>query len=231
MLAAEQYAWTGEADPIRYYHLPFIGRLFRRRVSRCVALLPRGHRVLEIGYGSGVSFLNLAERFDELHGIDLHAHANSVAEAFAARPMRLVLRQGDATALPYPDSFFDAALAISIHEELAADRQAAAFAEVRRVLRPGGCYVVGVPGVNILMNTALTVLGCNAKQYHVTTNDQVVRAMSAELDVDTLQYSPQYWPRALTTYVCIRGWKRDAPCASPPAEHAASGETQLPQSP
>jgi ubiquinone/menaquinone biosynthesis C-methylase UbiE len=208
MLAAGQYAWTGEADPVRYYRLPIIGRLFQRRVARCIQLLPQGKTVLEVGYGSGVSFLNLARRFEEIHGIDLHDRGERVAESFAQTPVRLRLRRGDITSLPYEDESFDAALAVSIHEEIAPEVQEAAFSEIRRVLRPGGCYVVGVPGVNVLMNSALSLLGCDVAKYHVTTDSQVLAAMAARFAIDVVQYRPFWWPRSLTTYVCIRGWKR-----------------------
>jgi SAM-dependent methyltransferase len=213
MLAAGEYTWTSDADPIRYYRLPVIGRLYRRRVARCIELLPPGERVLELGYGSGVSFLNLAERFGEINGIDVHDRAEEVARSFAGsgiRP-RLRLRQGTITALPYGDESFDSALAISIHEELPLDQQTAAFEEVYRVLRPGGCYVVGVPGVNILMNTALYALGCNIGEYHVTTDRQVLDAMRRRFHVDTVRYTPWFLPSSLTTYVFLRGWKRTRP--------------------
>lgn len=208
MLAPRAYSWTGEADPIRYYRLPIVGRLFRQRVARCVSLLPAGDRVLEVGYGSGVSFLNLSERFREIHGIDMHDRPDEVARSFATTDLHLRLRQGSVTSLPYEDESFDAALAISIHEELPLHQQERAFAEVHRVLRPGGCYVVGVPGVNIMMNSAFYALGCNIGKYHVSTDRQVFSAMSERFDVDLTDYSPKHWPKALTTYLCIRGWKR-----------------------
>jgi SAM-dependent methyltransferase len=208
MLAAGQYAWTSEADPVRYYRLPIIGRLFQRRVARCIDLLPTGKTVLEVGYGSGVSFLSLAERFEEIHGIDVHDRSERVAESFAKEPIRLRLRRGDIADLPYEDESFDAALAVSIHEEIPPRRQEAALLEIRRVLRPGGCYVVGVPGVNLLMNSALSLLGCDVAKYHVTSDARIVELMSSHFAVDVVKYAPAFWPRALTTYVCIRGWKR-----------------------
>jgi SAM-dependent methyltransferase len=207
MLAAGEYSWTGEADPIRYYRLPLIGRLFQRRVARCIALLPPGKRVLELGYGSGVSFLNLAERYEEIHGIDLHNRASEVERSFSENGLTLKLRQGSIAKLPYEDGSFDAALAISIHEELPLHQQEAAFAEVYRVLRPGGCYVVGVPGVNVLMNAALYMLGCNIGKYHVSTEADVIATMRRRFNLDTTQFLPSFWPKSLTTYVCIRGWK------------------------
>lgn len=207
MLNASQYAWTSKADPIRYYRLPLVGRLFCRRVARCVDLLPRGGRLLEIGYGSGISFLNAAEKFDEIYGIDIHNCANDVAAGFSGTGLRLNLRQGTITALPYADGLFDAVMAISVHEELPFKQQRKAFAEVHRVLRPGGTYVVGVPGVNLMMNTALYALGCNIGKYHVTTEKQVLRLMSEQFAVESVEFTPKFLPQSLTTYVYITARK------------------------
>lgn len=209
MLAAGRYAWTSKADPIRYYRLPLIGRLYCRRVARCVELLPPGRSLLEIGYGSGVSFLNAAQRFEEIYGLDVHEQAYKVAASFAGSGLRLNLRQGSITSIPYPDESFDSAMAISVHEEIPFQQQRRAFAEVFRVLRPGGTYVVGVPGVNMLMNTALYALGCNIGKYHVTTEQQVLDCMSADFRLDFVEYTPRFLPKSFTTYVYIRGRKPD----------------------
>jgi ubiquinone/menaquinone biosynthesis C-methylase UbiE len=49
--------------------------------------------------------------------------------------------QGDATALPYPDERFSAVVCFTmLHHIDPAPAQDRAFAEVARVLRPGGCF-------------------------------------------------------------------------------------------
>ncbi|MBI3836143.1 MAG: class I SAM-dependent methyltransferase [Planctomycetes bacterium] len=207
MLAAGEYAWTGEADPIRYYRVPVVGKFFRRRVARCIDLLPGGESVLEIGYGSGVAFLNLAQLYHTIHGIDVHDRVKEVARSFESLSIQPRLRQGDITRLPYDDNSFDSALAISVHEEIPFEQQRHAFSEVHRVLRPGGCYVVGVPGVNVLMNSALKVIGCDVTKYHVTTDAQVLNLMRERFTIESVRYNPRFLPKSLTTYVCIRGRK------------------------
>lgn len=208
MLATGEYYRTAEQDPIRFYRTPLLGRLYRNRVAGCVSLLPNGRRVLEIGYGSGVSFLNLAEKFDEIHGIDLHHHSEGVRRSFAESGLTPHLRQGSILQLPYEDDSFDAALAISLHEHLQPDQQEQAFAEVRRVLRRGGCYVIGVPGLNPMMTLAFYLLACPIHKHHLTSERRVLEELDKAFGVEVTRYSPAWWPKSWTTYVRARGWKR-----------------------
>jgi len=207
MLARERYVPTGESDPVACYHLPLLGRLYRRRVARCIDLLPPGQRVLEVGYGSGVSFLSLAEKYEEIHGIDLHNRPGDVARSFADTPLALHLRQGSILDLPCPERSFDAVLAVSIHEHLEPRDQERAFAEVHRVLRPGGGYVVGVPGLNPLMTAAFLALGYRIQEHHLSSEKRVLAAMAERFHIDRTVFQPRWWPRSLTWYACARGWK------------------------
>jgi ubiquinone/menaquinone biosynthesis C-methylase UbiE len=194
-------------DPIKFYRTPVFGRLYRRRVARCLELLPPGQRVLEIGYGSGVSFLNLAQKFDQIHGIDLHDHADDVAHSFASSNLDLHLRRGNVLNLPFADATFDSAVAISIHEHLQPAEQRQAFGEVRRVLKPGGSYVVGVPGMNLLMTVGLRMLGCDIHQTHFSSETQVLAAMRDHFDVDATRYQRLCGLKRCTMYLSMRGRK------------------------
>lgn len=206
MLAPAAYTRI-ENDPTPYYHTPILGRMYRSRVLRCIAKLPVGHRVLDIGYGTGVAFLNLAEKFNEIHGVDIHPHASEVAASFASSGLNLSLRQGSIFDLPYEDNTLDAAISISMHEHLPPERQQRAFAEVRRVLKPGGCYVVGVPGVHAIMTVAFGAMGWNINRLHVCTHTEVLRAMRDNFDVDDETYWPALLPKRFTGYVSARGRK------------------------
>lgn len=73
LLPAGQYRGVNEKDPIRYYYWPVFGTLYRRRVELALAECRGGDRILEIGFGTGLTFLNLAEMYREIHGLDLTA--------------------------------------------------------------------------------------------------------------------------------------------------------------
>jgi ubiquinone/menaquinone biosynthesis C-methylase UbiE len=110
-------------------------------------LEPRaGERLLEVGPGTGVYALPMAERVGPkgtVAGLDLQQKMLDNLDLRAARAgtTNLELRQGDATALPYEDASFDGAFLVTVLGEVP-DRNAA-LRELRRVLRPGGRVVFG----------------------------------------------------------------------------------------
>jgi len=106
--------------------------------------LSEGAEVIDIGSGLGGPARTLADKYScRVTGIDL-------TECFcqAARAMsdwvgladRTSFRQGDATALPFDDDSFDAAMTIHVAMNIAA--KDAVYAEAKRVLKPGSIFAV-----------------------------------------------------------------------------------------
>lgn len=167
------YTALPERDPLRFYFWPFLGRMYRRRVELCLAECLPGQRVLEVGFGSGLTFLNLAELYDEIHGIDLTAPVEKVTDLFHTQGVNVHLRNGDVLNLPYPDNYFDTVLLISILEHIKPEEQDQACREIARVLKPGGQMVYGVPVERPLMVCMFRLLGYNIREHHFSTQDQV----------------------------------------------------------
>jgi ubiquinone/menaquinone biosynthesis C-methylase UbiE len=96
-----------------------------------------GGRVIEIGCGSGPNFRLYPEAVAELVAVEPEDYLRAKAEEAAARGGRAV-RLVDALAddLPFEDGSFDTAVAAQVL--CSVPSQAAALAEIRRVLRPGG---------------------------------------------------------------------------------------------
>ncbi len=178
MLAIREYVAVKQEDPIRFYNWPLIGKLYRRRVEMCLAECPGGQRILEVGFGSGVTFLNLSERYAEIHGIDLTARVEAVREVFKKKGVTTFLSRGNVLDIPYPDNFFDTALLVSVLEHLRPEEQDTAFAELSRVLKPNGTIVYGVPIDSRGMVVAFRVLGYDIKRHHFSSHKQVRAAAS-----------------------------------------------------
>jgi GT2 family glycosyltransferase/SAM-dependent methyltransferase len=95
--------------------------------------------VLEVGGGtSGLAAL----LYPRANVVNLDADA-AAAESPVNRDARTTFVLGDATQLPFPAASFDAVTMFDLLEHVADD--AAAIAEVRRVLRPGGFLLVSTP--------------------------------------------------------------------------------------
>src|SRR5581483_7314452 len=178
LLPRKQYLFEDGKDPLPYYYWPVLGKLYRRRVELCLQECVGGQRVLEVGYGSGVTFLNLGEKYKEIHGIDLSANTSEVSRRFAAQGLDVRLCNGDVTKMPYTDGYFDTVLLISILEHLKPAQLQAACREIARGLKPGGQIVYGVPVERAFMVFMFRVLGYNIREHHFSTEKDVNNAFA-----------------------------------------------------
>lgn len=106
--------------------------------------LPRGARVLDVGCGiGGPARFFASERGWRIDGIDLTEEYVAVAERLTRRVGLgdlVSYRQASATTLPFPDATFDGAYMLHVGMNIA-DKKSV-FAEVRRVLKPGGVFAI-----------------------------------------------------------------------------------------
>jgi len=176
LLPTDQYVGVLQDDPIRFYHWPVVGRLYRRRVELCLNELSGGKSVLEVGFGSGLALPNLSELYREVHGLDLTADAKLVEANFAQRGVKADLRNGSVLRMPYDACAFDSVLLISVLEHLRPAELPTAMAEIARVLRPGGQCVYGVPVERPLMTWGFRLLGYDIHQHHFSTHREIAAA-------------------------------------------------------
>jgi arsenite methyltransferase len=116
----------------------------RRLVVEALELAP-GETVLDIGSGPGLMACDLAAALGpegSVVGMDPSESmlALSARREPAAGAAPITFRTGGAEALPFGDESFDVALSTQVYEYV--EDLAAALAEARRVLRPGGRLLV-----------------------------------------------------------------------------------------
>ncbi len=188
LLPYGQYRGVDEKDPIRFYYWPVIGGLYRRRVEMCLEKCRGGERILEVGFGTGLSFLNLKEMYREIHGIDLTANVPEVESAFAGQKINLQLKHGDVLQMEYPDQYFDTVLLVSILEHLQPAEQTRAFTEILRVLKPGGQVVYGTPVERPFMVNMFRVMGVNIREHHYSTHLDIAAAAQTVFPQGAIEY-------------------------------------------
>jgi len=146
----------------------------RRRADRRAELfiehgaLGPGKRALELGCGTGVFLEKVARSGATLHGIDLSEDLLAKARARLAALPNVVLDRGNAEALPYPDSHFDAVYGSSVLHHL---DLAAALAAAHRVLRPGGRVVFAEPNILNPQITLMFRFGLLKERYGVSPDE------------------------------------------------------------
>jgi len=91
-------------------------------------------RCLDLGCGTGFAVPALVAAGWQVVGVDVSADQLAVADGVDAE-----LVQADAADLPFEDDSFDAVVSVLTHTDF--DDPASVFAEVHRVLRPGGRFV------------------------------------------------------------------------------------------
>jgi ubiquinone/menaquinone biosynthesis C-methylase UbiE len=98
-----------------------------------------GDEVLELGPGFGATTRLLVDRVPRLSVLELdEGYCAKLREAVGDR---VAVTQGDASAMPYPDGRFSSVVCFTMLHHLDPPQlQDRAFAEVARVLRPGGWF-------------------------------------------------------------------------------------------
>jgi ubiquinone/menaquinone biosynthesis C-methylase UbiE len=100
-----------------------------------------GGHVLELGAGPGAATEELNRRAARVTSLEYdHAFAANLAARVSGTNISVI--QGDAASLPFPDKSFSSAIAIlMLHHMRSKELQDRAFAEIFRVLRPGGVFL------------------------------------------------------------------------------------------
>jgi SAM-dependent methyltransferase len=188
---------TGEQRPLPW-HYRLLRRFERTREEAAAALLPGGRALLDVGCGDGALVRLVANRYSAITATDVSPAALTQARAaIDGRAANVVFAELDANRpLPYADGAFDSVISLSTLQYLFDPE--VFLREVRRVLVPGGTFVVEVPNMAYFpqrlrllagqpIRTSFWVAGIDGGNLHYFTGDVLVSLLrAAGLSVDKL---------------------------------------------
>lgn len=120
-------------------------RLLNRKIELNLDHLPSDQytRGIDAGCGQGWYLKEMLSRGYQVEGIDFSENQIQQARRYLGADDGKLVRQGSITELPFEDASRDFVYTINtIHHLPDVERQEQAFREVRRVLRPGGRFLV-----------------------------------------------------------------------------------------
>ncbi len=172
---SSEYTPIDSHDPLKFYFVPGFKNMYRGRLEKCLAECTGGEKILEVGFGSGLTFPNLVSMYHQIYGIEKNdpAAIAKIGDYFQTRNIHTFLTSGDLLNMPYQNNEFDTVLIISVLEHLKPDEQARAFSELHRIIRPGGQLVYGVPIDRPLMTFLYSLLGYRIKNFHFSDQDVI----------------------------------------------------------
>jgi SAM-dependent methyltransferase len=145
MMNPAEFANIAKAEEHFWWYRGMREILFR--VLDPVATFRRFDRVLEAGCGTGHLSHVLGERYGwSMYPVDLGWEGLEYGRSMGLGR----LAQSDVAALPFATGSFDAVLSMDVVVHFPRGEEGRAFAEMIRVLRPGGVFVIRVSALDLL---------------------------------------------------------------------------------
>lgn len=191
---------TSNTDPIKYYYSFPFSYFYLKRLKLIYSMMEGKHfgKLLELGYGSGLSLLELSTAADEVHGIDTHDNLDKVYAMLAKESTSAKLVKGNITSMPYSDNEFDCIVAISIFEHIADLEKT--MQEIYRILKPGGILLAGFPSKSKITDMLFASVGFDYNKEHISGHKQIIAALNRHFNNSKLLLFPSFIPAILSLY-------------------------------
>ena len=158
------------------------------------AICPRGlGSMAEICCGAGEGFTLLSGRYESGIGVDVSRVMLEAARGHHPDP-RVLFVQGDATAIPLADDAVDSVVMLGgIHH---VNERAALFAQVRRILKPGGVFLWREPVDDFFLWRWLRALVYRLSPTLDAATEHPIRKADTLLHLERAGLMPETWRTA-----------------------------------
>jgi len=206
LLKADLLIKTGEVDHADWNYRPFLGWIQRLRFKMVLSLLNKVqcHRILEVGYGSGIFLPELERHCEELFGIDIHNMPEEVQNVLLEKlNIRTSLFSTSIEKTNFPDNYFDHIVSISALEFV--QNIDAACKEIRRILKPDGSLLVITPGHSKILDIGLKIItGESAKHDYDNRRELLLPTLMENFSITQSLIFPPVIGRIVPLYNGLR---------------------------
>ncbi|HZS61224.1 MAG TPA: class I SAM-dependent methyltransferase [Gemmatimonadaceae bacterium] len=190
---------TGPVDFVEQYYSGAAGYMLRQRLRWVRDELPRCESVLEIGYGSGIFFYELARHARTVIGVDVHRSGADVVKYCSADRLTVNVAQASGMSLPFADGSFDAVVIVSALEFMSDPELC--LHEAVRVTRSGGRVLAVIPRIHAWADAVWRVIsGADPEADFQGGRERVDQALADPTLWVTRDPRPRHLPRAIAPY-------------------------------
>lgn len=190
----EEYACMRAVEDTHWWYQGLHALVLRAIARHC----PVAARIGDIGCGTGGMAVRLPGR-QLVAALDFNLGALTICRERGIGP----LLRGDASALPFADAAFDAALMLDVLYHKNVGEPDRVLREIRRVLSPGGVVIINVPAYQWLYSSHDVAVQTGRR----FTRGQINRLLR-EAGFEVVESS--YWNTALFPAICavrlVRRW-------------------------
>lgn len=190
----ELFKPTGPSDPLAYYYKPLLGKLYKSRLQAGLNLLkPPYGAVLEFGYGSGLLLPILAKISHNLSAVDIDSDPQAVNSILTKLNIKATLIKNDIVKAALAENSLDLIVAFSVFEHI--ENHEPILKEMKRILKPDGRLLIGMPRVDKKMAKLFTFIGIDKiSNYHVASYHDFLKAAQKYFKLLKLSSLPAFLP-------------------------------------
>jgi 2-polyprenyl-3-methyl-5-hydroxy-6-metoxy-1,4-benzoquinol methylase len=113
--------------------------------------IKQGERVLDVGCADGAMMVYCGLQGAEVYGVDLSPEFIDKANQYLKRfSIKGAAKLCDVRKTEFPDGYFDKVISGDFFEHLSLEDNISALKEIKRVLKPGGVFVIKTPNLTYL---------------------------------------------------------------------------------